>query len=101
MQEKRVQRTYRLTGDVDHHSAPAIRRDLDRLIDEARPTRLIIDFAGTEIMDSSGIGLLIGRYKKVQRYGGRIYAKNLNRHIRAVFKMAGLNGIIGEIDGRR
>lgn len=95
MSEK--QRTYKISGDVDHHSFPALKRGMDELILKERPMKLIVDFKKALFMDSSGIGLLIGRYKSVQKYGGKMYAKNMNRQIKRAFRIAGLDKIIGEV----
>ncbi len=90
------QRTYKVSGDIDHHSAAAMKRDMDALISEQKPTRFIVDFKNAAIMDSAGIGLLIGRYKRVSKYGGRMYAKNMCAQIRKAFRVAGLDNIITE-----
>ena len=55
--------TARLSGEIDHHIAPAIRGEIDAKCESRRPKRLILDFSGVGFMDSSGIGLIMGRYR--------------------------------------
>lgn len=94
METVRKQRTFKLEGEIDHHYAARMRQDMDKLISTERPTKFILDFANVTFMDSSGIGLIIGRYKKVSKYGGKVYAANLNRRVGKIFKVAGLDKII-------
>ena len=58
-----------LPEDVDHHNAEEIRREADRLIDREHIRYVIFDFADTGFMDSSGIGVIMGRYRKVYMMG--------------------------------
>ena len=94
MEPVRKQRTFKLEGEIDHHYAEQMRKEMDRLIATERPTKFILDFAKVTFMDSSGIGLIIGRYKKVSRYGGKVYAVNLNRRVGKIFRVACLDKII-------
>lgn len=55
---------------------------------------LVFDFADTRFMDSSGIGVVIGRCKNVRFSGGYVRAVNLNGQIRRIFKLSGLQKII-------
>ena len=95
------QRTYKVAGDIDHHSADSMKKDMDTLITREKPTRFIVDFKKADIMDSAGIGLLIGRYKRLQKYGGRMYAKNMSTQVKKAFKIAGLQTIISEEKRKR
>lgn len=91
---ERKQRTFRLEGEIDHRAAAALRQDMDRLIASERPTKLILDFRDVTMMDSSGVGLIIGRYKKLQKYGGNIYVSHVRRQIDAVLRVSGLYEIV-------
>ena len=55
------------------------------------PEKLIIDFKDVTFMDSSGIGLVMGRYKLMRSLGGEIEVKNVSSHIKKVMKLAGLD----------
>ena len=52
-----------LSGEIDHHSAKNMRNEIDRFVISMQPECLAMDFTGITFMDSSGIGLIIGRYK--------------------------------------
>ena len=64
--------TVRLTGELDHSVAAGIRAELDELMLDPRIRRLVFDLNDLEFMDSSGIGLIIGRYKLMARRGGTV-----------------------------
>lgn len=92
----------KLTGDLDHHTAGLIRTEIDREIKLVRPELLIIDFIGVTFMDSSGIGLIMGRYKLMQDHGGRVVVTRPPSYIKKVLKLAGidrLTPIKDELDG--
>lgn len=77
--------------DIDHHAARELRMLLENLISLSRPEVLIIDLGQVSFMDSSGIGLLIGRQKTLTGCGGTLLIKNAAPHIAAVIKMSGLS----------
>ena len=83
-----------LSGDIDHHSARALRAELDELISFSRPEQLILDFGEVGFMDSSGIGLILGRLKAVRAVGGDIIIKNAKNDIEAVIRLSGLGGLL-------
>ena len=58
----------RYTGDLDHHAARAAFRETEAFIDRFLPRRCILDFSGVSFMDSSGIGVIIGRTKKLKYF---------------------------------
>ena len=88
--------TAALYGDIDHHAARLIREELDSVIALSSPEMLILDFENVGFMDSSGVGLILGRLKAVQAYGGDIIIKNARPNIAAVIKLSGLKGLIAE-----
>jgi len=81
----------RLSGEVDHHTARAIREDIDVAIDRCHPKRLVLDFDGVTFMDSSGIGLVMGRYKLMKPCGGTVIIENTGNQIKKVMRLAGLD----------
>lgn len=98
-----MNRTYEITGnrmiaymprEVDHHKAEELRRKWDVAIESSNIRELIFDFSGTEFMDSSGIGVLIGRTRKIGYFGGQAYATGLNSRVTRLFLAAGLNELI-------
>ena len=58
------------------------------------PKKLILDFKNVSMMDSSGIGLILGRYKKVKDNGGDVYVKKLNKQVDKIFEVSGLYQVI-------
>ena len=84
----------RLTGELDHSACDGLRRELDGLIARTGATRLLLDLSGLEFMDSSGIGLIIGRYKRMARRGGSVAVIAANRRIDRLFDMAGLYQLV-------
>lgn len=83
-----------LPEDVDHHNAEEIKREADRLIDREHIRYIIFDFADTGFMDSSGIGVIMGRYKKVYMMGGEVWAVHTNERMRKILTMSGLMKIM-------
>lgn len=93
--KKKEIRVY-LSGEIDHHSASIIRVSIDDAIIHKRPSLLILDFSAVSFMDSSGIGLVMGRYKLMKTVHGKIVVDNLSPGAYRVMKLAGLDRL-GEI----
>ena len=83
-----------LFGEIDHHTARDIRLTVDSDIEKHHPSRLILDFRRVKFMDSSGIGMILGRYKLVKMLGGNIELINVNKSIKKIFEMSGVTRII-------
>ena len=84
--------TVSLAGDVDLHHSPAVRNELIRLAGE-KPACLIIDLAGVDYMDSSGVATLVEALQRVRRYGGRLALVAPNERVRSIFEIARLDSI--------
>lgn len=82
-----------ISGELDHHTAKSIRADIDAAIDAKSPEKLFLDFRDVTFMDSSGIGLVMGRYKIMQSIGGQVTVCNPPGNIKRVMQVAGLNKI--------
>ena len=80
-----------LTGEIDHHTASKIRSLLDVEIQSNNPKLLVLDFTNITFMDSSGIGLIMGRYKLMQYIGGNLKIINPSPQIKKVMSLAGLD----------
>lgn len=85
-----------LDGEIDHHSASLLRASIDEAIIQKKPSMLTLDFSDVSFMDSSGIGLVMGRYKLMKTVGGRIRVENLSAGAYRVMVLAGLERL-GEI----
>ena len=79
-----------LEGDIDHHSAKSIREKIDEEIEKNRPNLLTLDFGKVNFMDSSGIGLILGRYKLMKFLNGNIEIINASPRIERIIKLSGL-----------
>lgn len=79
-----------LSGEIDHHQAPAIRLKIDDAVQRQKPPLLKLDFGDVEFMDSSGVGLVMGRYRLVKSYGGGMEVVNLPIQIYKVMKLSGI-----------
>ncbi len=83
-----------ISKELDHHNAVTIREKADQLIDKNSVNQIIFDFSNSEFMDSSGIGVIMGRYKKIIFTGGKVAVTNVNSSIDRIFKLSGLYKII-------
>lgn len=79
-----------LEGDIDHHTAKELREKIDREIELNMPTLLILDFSSVGFMDSSGIGLVMGRYRILSKTGAELSVTGCSPNIYKVMKLAGL-----------
>lgn len=86
--------TAALYGDLDHHAAREMRAELDDVISRSRPELLILDFENVGFMDSSGVGLILGRTRSLRAVGGELLIKNARTEIAAVIKLSGLGNLI-------
>lgn len=82
-----------LTGEIDHHGAGKLRDSIDETLRRTCPRLLVMDFGGVEFMDSSGIGIVLGRYRLMQDMGGKLALRNLPPHIRKVMQVAGISAL--------
>ena len=80
-----------ISGDIDHHGARSALKEVEMAIDAALPRTLILDFAGVTFMDSSGIGLIMGRYKQMQMISGTLRVTNVPNYIKRVIRLSGLD----------
>ncbi len=90
----------KLNGELDHHTAEEVREEIDQKIEQNNIKNIIFDFKDMKFMDSSGIGVVIGRYKKVNKLDGQAAVVNMNSHIERIFKMSGLFNIIMRFESK-
>lgn len=82
-----------LKGELDHHHTERLREEIDAETRAKRPKELILDFKEVEFMDSSGIGLVLGRYRLMQELEGKLVLRNLPRHLQRVMRVAGIGNL--------
>ena len=83
-----------LGKDLDHHNAVYIREMADGYVDKYPIDRIIFDFSGVEFMDSSGIGVVMGRYKKMLYVGGTVFVYGIGQNVDRIFQMSGLYKLV-------
>ena len=86
--------TVYLSGEIDHHSAAEMRFFIDGELERSTPSVLVFDFSEVEFMDSSGIGLVMGRLRVLSGWGGKAVIENPRPNIRKMLKLAGLEKLI-------
>lgn len=84
----------RLHKELDHHSSLSIREKTDKMLDRGAIKNIIFDFEEANFMDSSGIGVIMGRYKRVLFTGGKVAVTNVSDTIDRILKLSGLYKII-------
>ena len=77
-----------LSGEIDHHAAQSIRREIDAQVDDRLPELLTLDFLGVTFMDSSGVGLILGRGRHISALGGRLTVQNPPPAVRRMLDLA-------------
>lgn len=88
----------RLNEELDHHNALVIREKADKLIDRNSIKHIIFDFSGASFMDSAGIGVVMGRYRKVIFIGGKTAVSNVSSAVDRIFRLSGLYKIIDKYE---
>ncbi|EHI97973.1 MULTISPECIES: anti-sigma F factor antagonist [unclassified Clostridium] len=83
-----------LSGELDHNSAEEVRVRIDDRIDRDNIDKVILNFSEVTFMDSSGIGAVLGRYKKISNKGGKLCIAEPNKNVNRIFELAGLYKII-------
>ena len=83
-----------LPREVDHHIAEEMRKNVDTIIDQNHIKIVIFDFQNTEFMDSSGIGVIMGRYRTVYLLGGEVWAVHVNERMKKILSLSGVTKIL-------
>lgn len=89
--EEKSKLTAYISGEIDHHTAKDIRKEIDINVEKLNPAELYLDFSKVDFMDSSGIGLVMGRYKLQSERGGKVFIQNPPPLIKKVMLVAGIN----------
>ncbi len=89
-----------IQGELDHHTAEKIRDEIDYKLNNDKVKNILFDFSGLSFMDSSGIGVLMGRYKKISQRNGQAGVYNINSQVRRVFEVSGLLRIFKEFESK-
>ena len=90
-----------ISEELDHHLAMQVSRTVDIQIEKGNVKTLVFDFTGMTFMDSSGIGMIMGRYRKMSYLGGQTYVMGIGEEIDRIFTMSGLYRIIPKYEERK
>lgn len=90
--------TIKLSGEVDHHSAKSIREKIDKEIMAQSPKKLIMDMSSISFCDSSGLGLIMGRYKLMNENGGELLINKPTESVEKIMRLSGLDRLVKIID---
>ena len=85
--------TARLSGEIDHHNAAGLRSEIDQALARLRPPFLTLDFDEVTFMDSSAVGLVMGRYKLLGGFGGALEVVNLSPVAYRMMQLSGLQSL--------
>lgn len=88
-----------LGGELDHHTAKEMRETIDNAVELNMPSLLILDFKDISFMDSSGIGLVMGRYRNLIKTGAQLHITGAPPQIYKMFKIAGIEKL-AKLEGR-
>lgn len=83
-----------LRGEIDHHCAVSVRMGVDDVLAASRPARVFLDLSGVDFMDSSGLGLIMGRFALVRRYGGKLAVADPSVAVLRMLQLAGMDKLI-------
>ncbi len=83
-----------INGELDHHNTEILRDALQNAVLNKHVSNIIFDFSKLKFMDSSGVGLILGRYKEVKKQGGQIGIVNASPQVDRIMDISGLKKII-------
>jgi len=84
----------RVEGELDMHSADDFRRIIDNALETSGVNHILFNFEAVKFIDSSGLGVILGRYKKINTAGGKVLATNIQPQVVQIFELSGLLNII-------
>lgn len=90
--------TVAVNGDLDLKTAGPLRESLDSLVERYRDKHLVLDLAEVDFIDSSGLGVILGRYRKLKSQGRALTLVGVKPGVRAVLELAGITTIISVAD---
>ncbi len=87
----------KLSGEIDHHSIKEIREKIDNTIFLQKPKELYLNLEAIDFMDSSGLGLILGRLRLIKEYSGTLNVQNPTPRVEKMLRMAGVDKLPGII----
>lgn len=86
--------TIRIPEELDHHSAETIRQESEKVLEAQNIRQIVFDFRQTQFMDSSGIGMLMGRYRSMSQMGGYVKAVHVKERVAKILQLSGIYKVI-------
>ena len=83
-----------LAGELDHHAAADVRETLDKALNRKPARRVVLDMSRLTFMDSSGIGVVLGLYKKLKETVGSMAVRGLSDKMDRILKLAGIYSVV-------
>ena len=93
-EERRDALIIRVGGEIDHHSAVSVRLEMDEKILAMRPARVLLELSAVDFMDSSGLGLIMGRFALVKKYGGELCVLDPSPAVMKIMRLAGMERMV-------
>ena len=81
-------------GEIDHHSAVQVRTEIDEKIIATTPARVLLELSAVDFMDSSGLGLIMGRFALIKKYGGTLSLLDPSPAVMKMIKLAGMDRMV-------
>lgn len=91
----------RLRGELDHHTSELVRIQLDEAIQKGQVNHVVLSLKDLAFMDSSGLGVILGRYKQIKGKGGKMVVCDMNPAVRRLFELSGMFKIVSVYDNER
>lgn len=101
MEQHRKALIVRLKGELDHHTAETVKARLEEAILSGGTQHMILSLKELTFMDSSGLGVILGRYKQLTSRGGKMVVCDVNSHMQRLFEMSGLFKIVAMTDSEK
>ena len=93
-EEKGEELVVHISGEIDHHSAVEVRTEVDGRIITMKPTRVLLELSRVDFMDSSGLGLIMGRFALIKKYGGTLALLDPSPAVMKMVKLAGMDRMV-------
>jgi stage II sporulation protein AA (anti-sigma F factor antagonist) len=101
LESNRTTLIVRLKGELDHHTAEVVKAKLEQAIIQDQLTHIILSLKDLNFMDSSGLGVILGRYKQITAKGGKMVVCDISPAVHRLFEMSGLFKILAIHDTER
>ncbi len=85
---------FRLYGELDMNTVPDFKKKINKLRKEKRINNIIINLSKIKFIDSTGIGAILGRYKKLKKNNGQLVLVGVNKRVEKIFALSGITGLI-------